>query len=167
MTNSLISAEDEYIITKPTTPTDEVAVRSLYQQLLDGWNAGSGNAFAAPFADDSDLIGFDGTHLKGRREIAKFHQQLFDTFVKGSRLVGKIKNIHFLTSDVVLMHVIGGTVMAGQTDIDPERNSVQTIVASKNNKGEWCLAAFQNTRAQYLERPKEAHVLTEELRGLL
>jgi uncharacterized protein (TIGR02246 family) len=82
-------------------------------------------------------------------------------------LVGKIRNLHFLTADVALMHVIEGTVMEGQTGIDPERNSVQTIVATKNNKGEWRLAAFQNTRAQYLERPKEAHVLTEELRRLL
>jgi hypothetical protein len=65
------------------------------------------------------------------------------------------------------MHVIGGTIMAGQTDIDPERNSVKTLVATKDNKGEWCLVAFQNTRAQYFGRPKEAQTLTEELRRLL
>jgi uncharacterized protein (TIGR02246 family) len=67
---------------------DEDAIRALYQQLLDGWNKGSGEAFAAPFAEDGDLVGFDGTHLKGSQEIASFHQQLFDTFVKGSRLIG-------------------------------------------------------------------------------
>ena len=88
-------------------PADEVAIRSLYQQLMDGWNKGSGEAFAAPFAEDGDLVGFDGTHLKGRQEITSFHQQLFDTYVKGSRLVGKVKKIRFLTSDVALMHTIG------------------------------------------------------------
>jgi uncharacterized protein (TIGR02246 family) len=133
---------------------------------MDGWNRGSGEAFASPFAEDGDLVGFDGTHLKGRQEIASFHQQLFDTYVKGTRLVGKIRSVRFLTSDVALMHVVGGTIMAGQTDIEPERNSVQTLVATKN-RGEWRLAAFQNTRAQYLGRPKEAQALTEELRRLL
>jgi len=150
-----------------STSADEVAIRSLYQQLMDGWNKGSGEAFAATFAEDGDLVGFDGTHLKGRQEIVSFHQQLFNSYVKGSRLVGKVKKIRFLTSDVALMHVVGGTIIAGQTDIDPERNSVQTLVATKDNKGEWRLAAFQNTRAQYLGRPNEAQALTEELREII
>jgi hypothetical protein len=45
---------------------DEVEIRRLYKQMIDGWNNGSGNAFAAPFTDDSDFIGFDGTHMKGQ-----------------------------------------------------------------------------------------------------
>src|SRR5262245_42908987 len=153
--------------TSTSEPNDEAAIRSLYQHALDGWNTGSGKLFAAPFAEDGDLVGFDGTHLKGRQEIATFHQQLFDTFVKGSRLVGKVRNLRLLTPDVAIMHAVGGTIMKGQTDIDPERNSIQTLVATKDNKGQWCLAAFQNTRAQYLGRPNEAQALTEELRRLL
>lgn len=70
---------------------DEAAVRALYRDLMDGWNKGSADAFAAPFADDGDLIGFDGTHLKGRREIATFHQPLFDKWLKGTRLVGEVR----------------------------------------------------------------------------
>jgi uncharacterized protein (TIGR02246 family) len=146
---------------------DKATIRTLYQQLMDGWNRGSGEAFAAPFAEDGDLVGFDGTHLKGRREIVSFHQQLFDTYVKGSRLVGKVRSVRFLTTDVAIMHAVGATIMADQTDIDPERNSIQTLVATKDNKGEWRLAAFQNTRAQFLGRPKEAQAMTDELRRLL
>jgi uncharacterized protein (TIGR02246 family) len=56
---------------------DEAAIRALYQQVIDGWNAGSGDAFAAPFEEDADQVGFDGTHFKGRKEIASFHQDLF------------------------------------------------------------------------------------------
>lgn len=72
---------------------DEAAIRALYQQLMDGWNKGSGEAFAALFAEDGDLVGMDGTHLKGRQEIISFNQQLFDTYVKGSRLVGKVRSV--------------------------------------------------------------------------
>lgn len=73
---------------------DELAIRELYQQTIDGWKKGSGDAFASPYTEDSDYIWFDGTHLKGRAEIASFHQMLFDKFLKGSRLIGKIRSIH-------------------------------------------------------------------------
>jgi uncharacterized protein (TIGR02246 family) len=43
---------------------DEDAIRKLYQQMIDGWNAGNGNAFAAPYTEDSDFIGFDGMYMK-------------------------------------------------------------------------------------------------------
>ena len=61
---------------------------------MDGWSKGSAEAFVAPFADDGDLIGFDGTHLKGRREIVSFHQPLFDKWLKGTRLVGEVVGQH-------------------------------------------------------------------------
>jgi uncharacterized protein (TIGR02246 family) len=124
---------------------DEAAIRALYQQLMDGWNQGSGDAFAAVFTEDGDLIGFDGTHFKGRQEIAPFHQRLFDKWLKGSRLVGEVKDVRFLSPDVALMHAVGGTVMRGKTDPVPERDSIQTLVATRQD-GEWRLAAFQNTR---------------------
>ena len=126
---------------------DEAAVRALYQELMDGWNKGSGASFAAPFAEDGDLIGFDGTHLKGRREITSFHQPLFDRWLKGTRLVGAVKSVRFPTPDVALMHAFGGTVMRGKSEPSPERDSIQTLVATKRGD-EWSLAAFQNTRVR-------------------
>jgi uncharacterized protein (TIGR02246 family) len=83
---------------------DESAVRALYQQLMDGWNKGSGDAFAAAFTEDGDLVAFDGTHFEGREEIAPFHQQLFEKWLKGSRLVGEVKDVRFLGPDVAVMH---------------------------------------------------------------
>jgi hypothetical protein len=35
---------------------DEATIRSLYEQMIDGWNKGSGQVFAAPYNDDSDLL---------------------------------------------------------------------------------------------------------------
>ncbi len=149
-----------------SNPADEAAIRALYQQQMDGWNRGDGNAFAAPYTEDADFIGFDGTHLKGRREIASWHQALFDTFLKGTRLVGKVRSVRFLTSDIAIMHAVGGTVMPGQSDLEPERNSIHMIVAIKRD-GEWRFTAFQNSRAQFIGRPELAQQLTEELRQLL
>lgn len=130
---------------------DEAAVRALYQQMMDAWNVGSGEAFAAVFTEDGDLIAFDGTHFKGRREIAPFHQRLFDTHLKGTRLVGQVTSVRFLSPDVALMHAVGGTVMRGKSAPSPERDSIQTLVATKRG-GEWRLAAFQNTRIRPIGR---------------
>jgi hypothetical protein len=58
---------------------DKAAVRGLYKQLMDGWNTGSGEAFAA------------------------FHQSLFDKRFKGTRLVGEVKSVRFLTPEVAVM----------------------------------------------------------------
>jgi hypothetical protein len=66
-----------------TSASDEAAIRAFPQQLVDAWNRGSGEAFAAPFTESADFIAFEGTHLKGRQQIAVFHQQIFDTVVKG------------------------------------------------------------------------------------
>jgi uncharacterized protein (TIGR02246 family) len=131
--------------------TAETIVRDLYQQLMDGWNQGSSTAFAAVFADDGDLVAFDGTHLKTREEIARFHQPLFETHLMGTRLVGKVTSMRFLSSDVALVHALGGTVMPEKSVASPERDAIQTLVAVRRN-GEWRLAAFQNTRVRPIGR---------------
>ena len=130
---------------------DEAAVRALYDELMEGWNRGSGEAFAAPFAEDGHLVAFDGTHFEGRQEIASFHQPLFDKWLKGTRLVGRVKSVRFLSPDVALMHVIGGTVMRGESKPSPVRDSIQTLVATRKDS-RWKLAAFQNTRVRPMGR---------------
>jgi len=142
---------------------DEAAIQDLLWRLIDGWNRGSGEAFAAPFAEDADFVGFDGTYFKGREEIISFHKFLFGRILVGTRLVGKVRGVRFLTPEVALLHAVGGTVMPGQSDLDPDRNSIQTLVAARRD-GAWELAAFQNSRAQFLGRPELAERLTEELR---
>jgi uncharacterized protein (TIGR02246 family) len=149
-----------------TTAADEAAVRAIYQQMMDAWNQGSGKAFAAVFTEDGDLIGFDGTRFRGRQEIAPFHQRLFDTYLKGTRLVGHVTSVRFLSPDVALMHAFGGTVkervparsgrageklMRGKSAPAPERDSIMTLVVTKTG-GEWRLAAFQNTRLRPIGR---------------
>ena len=49
---------------------DEDAIRALYQQKIDGWNAGNGSEFAAPYTDVSFLWIF--TYQIGTR--SKFYE---------------------------------------------------------------------------------------------
>jgi uncharacterized protein (TIGR02246 family) len=136
----------------PTRQTaEEAEVRALYQQLIDAWNKGSGEAWAAAFAENGDLVAFDGTHFSGRQEIAPFHQRLFETYLKGTRLVGQVKSVRFLSPDIALIHAVGGTIMRGKSTPSPERDSIQTLVATRD-RGKWSLAAFQNTRVRPMGR---------------
>jgi uncharacterized protein (TIGR02246 family) len=132
--------------------SDLSPVRTLYAQLMDGWNRGCGEAFAAPFMDDGDLIGFDGVRFHGRDEIVRFHDPLFKTHLKGTRLVGDVTDVRFLSADVAIMHARGGTIHREHTQPAPERDSIQTLVAARDHNGEWRLVAFQNTRVRPIGR---------------
>jgi uncharacterized protein (TIGR02246 family) len=124
---------------------DEAEIRGLHGQVLAGWNEASGDAFAAPFSEDADFVGFDGSVVRGRRRIAETHQELFDKWLKGTRLVEERTTVRFLGADVAVVLSVGGTVMRGKSEPAPERDSIQTLVATRDTDG-WKFVSFQNTR---------------------
>lgn len=126
---------------------EDAAIRDLFRRLLDDWGRGDGEAYGSRFTEDADYIAFDGSHTEGREDISSSHQQLFDKFLKGTRLTGDISNVKFLSPDVALVYATGSTVMRGKTRPSPERYSIQTLIAVKRD-GEWLFAAFHNTRVR-------------------
>ena len=153
MTGAIMNSEGMGQDSLPVCRTSDLRrVRALYTQLMEGWNQGSGEAFAAPFIKDGDLIGFDGVRFRGRAEIIGFHDPLFKTHLKGTRLIGDVTDVRFLGSDVAVMHARGGTIRRGHTRPAPERDSIQTLVAARDDDGEWRLVAFQNTRVRPMGR---------------
>jgi uncharacterized protein (TIGR02246 family) len=42
-------------------------VAPIVQALEDAWNAGSGQAFAAPFADDADFVDIRADYHRGKQ----------------------------------------------------------------------------------------------------
>lgn len=145
--------------------SDEAEVRALYRAILDGWNARSGDAFAAPFTEDGAVIGFDGSEQARPKEIATAMGQIFADHMTAT-YVGKVKSVRLLGSDVAVLRAVAGMVPPGQSDINPAVNTIQTLVAAKR-EGVWRVVLYQNTPAQYHGRPDLAAQLTEELRQLL
>ena len=129
----------------PPVRADDTAVRGLFQRVLDAWGRGDGSAYGALFTDDADYVAFDGSRTVGRRAIAESHQRLFDTWLKGTRLTGRIQAVRFPCPDVALVHATGGTIFAGEAVPRPSRDSIQTLVAVRRD-GEWRFTAFHNTR---------------------
>ena len=131
-----------------TDPTaDEGTIRDLFRRLLDDWGRGDGNAYGSRFTEEADYVAFDGSRTTGRRAIAASHQRLFDKYLRGTRLTGRIGSVRFLGPDIALVHATGGTVMRGKSRPSPERDSIQTLVAVRH-EGEWRFAAFHNSRVR-------------------
>ena len=130
-----------------THQTDEAQILALFDDLLEDWGRGDGEAYGSRFTEDADYVAFDGTRTRGRREIAASHQQLFDKWLKGTRLTGRILSVTFLGSDVALVHATGSTIMRGKSVPSPERDSIQTLVAVRDGGG-WRFAAFHNSRVR-------------------
>jgi uncharacterized protein (TIGR02246 family) len=144
---------------------DAADIGALYQQLLDAWNQRDAAAYAALFAEDASVVGFDGSQMNGRAEIAAQLGQIFADHPT-SRYVGKIREVRLLIADAAILRAVVGMVPPGQSDLKPEVNAIQSLVAAKNN-GQWQIALFQNTPARFDGRPELAQQLTDELRELL
>jgi uncharacterized protein (TIGR02246 family) len=130
---------------EPPITTDETAIRELFTRLEETWNAGNATAYGECFTPDSDYITFEGSHLQGRAANIESHRKLFDTFLKGSKLTGQIKDIRFLSPDVAVLHATGNVQLRWQARPAPGRESIQTYVAVKRD-GTWRFTAFHNSR---------------------
>jgi uncharacterized protein (TIGR02246 family) len=144
---------------------DAADVGALYQQLLESWNQRNAAAYAALFAEEASVVGFDGSQMNGRAEIATQIGQIFADHPT-STYVGKIREVRLLTPDVAILRAVVGMTPPGQSDLKPDVNAIQSLVAAKQD-GAWRIALFQNTPARFDGRPELAQQLTHELRRLL
>ncbi len=123
-----------------TRSVDERAVRALYQRLLEGWNARDGEAMAAPFAEDAEVIGFDGSLVVGRAEIAIAMSAIFADHLT-PEYIAIVRGVRFLTPDAAILRADTGLLPRGQTDLNPDLNARQTLAAVRRD-GAWRIALF-------------------------
>jgi uncharacterized protein (TIGR02246 family) len=143
----------------------EREVSELYRRLIEGWNANDAEAMAAAIAADGLVIGYDGSQMFGREEVASQVGQIFADH-KTATYVAKVRSVKRLGSDAALLHAVVGMVSPGGTELMPERNAIQTVVASRENGG-WYASLFQTTPAQFHGRPELTEQLTGELSELV
>ena len=111
------------------------------------------------------MIGFDGSELIGPTEIEHSLKEIFASHPTGS-YVHKVREVFPLTEEVAVLRAVAGMVPANQTDLNPDINAIQTLVARKEG-GHWRVAVFQNTPAAFHGRPELASALTKELQEVL
>lgn len=136
---------------------DETRIKEMHARMVEAWNLGSGAGFAAPFAPDADFIAFEGSQLKGRSQIAQFHQMLLDTSLKGTRMDGGVHFVRFLRPDFAVLHAWATTTLRGETNASSSRDSMQLFIATKHG-GYWQFDAMQNSRRVTMEQQLFADV---------
>jgi uncharacterized protein (TIGR02246 family) len=77
--------------------------------------------------------------------------------------VGKVRSIRALGSEAAVLRAVAGMVPAGESDLDPKLNTVQSLIAERQG-GAWRVVLYQNTPAQFHGRPELSEQLTKELR---
>jgi uncharacterized protein (TIGR02246 family) len=136
---------------------------ALYESVLDGWNARDADAFAAGFADDGVVVGFDGSQHIGRVQIAEQIGLIFTDHPTGT-YVGMVRDVRAIGDHAAILRAVAGIVPAGQSDLNPQLNSVQSMTAERRD-GRWRIVHYQNTPAAYHGRPELVEALTDELRA--
>ena len=146
-------------------PTDSTQVRSLYAKLLDRWNQRDAGEYASLFADNGNLIGFDGSQVNGRQEICAHLSEIFQHHETAS-YVSIVKEVRHLDAGVWVLRAVAGMVPPGKPGINPAVNAIQTLVAIKSGN-DFRIAVFQNTPAAFHGRPEASEQLTRELQDVL
>jgi uncharacterized protein (TIGR02246 family) len=113
----------------------------------------------------ASVIGFDGSQMSGATEVEKELERIFSHHPTAAYVTIE-KELRFLSADVALLRTVAGMVPPGASDIKPEVNSIQTMIATRNEGG-WRIALFQNTPAAFHGRPELTQQLTDELRSQL
>jgi uncharacterized protein (TIGR02246 family) len=121
------------------------AVREVLQRLCEAWERGDGEAYGALFSEDAQYVTAPGERLQGWKSIAESHQEIFNTFFKGTKLGRDYPNrVRPITPDVVLVEFAGSVLFPGETERKVSPNGLMTLVVAKQGE-EWRIVLFQNT----------------------
>jgi len=142
--------------------TGEGAARALYESLLTAWNDRDAEGFAAAFADDGSMVGFDGSQAFGREDVLGHLSPIFQDHPTG-RYVAKVTGFRPLGAEHVMLRAIVGMLPPGQSELNPAVNALQALVAERRDEG-WRVVLLQTTPAQYHGRPQLVEEHTEALR---
>jgi uncharacterized protein (TIGR02246 family) len=138
-------------------------VRGLYERMIAGWNAGDAVAMTRDFADDGQIVGFDGSEVSGREQIAAHLAGIFADH-KVASFVTLVHEVREIAPNVMMLRAHAGMVPPGKSEINRATNAVQTLVAVKRGD-RWQIALFQNTPAAWHGRDDDANALTAELQA--
>jgi uncharacterized protein (TIGR02246 family) len=77
-----------------------------------------------------------------------------------------VRVVKTLGPQAAVLRAVAGMVPPGAADLNPALNAIQSLTAVQQF-GQWRIALFQNTPAQFHGRPELVAQLTDELRGKL
>jgi uncharacterized protein (TIGR02246 family) len=122
---------------------DRTAIEALVASLETAWNAGDGDAFAAPFTVDADFVNVRAEHHQGRAAVAAGHVAILRTIYAGSTNRYTVDKARLLHPDVALVHV--HAVLDAPAGPFAGRNLALFSMVLVRVAAGWQIASFHNT----------------------
>ncbi|MDR7276240.1 SgcJ/EcaC family oxidoreductase [Catenuloplanes atrovinosus] len=127
------------------------AMNAIPARMCEAWGRGDAAGFYADFADDAELVEFEGTVIKGRETLIAAQQPIFDTVMKGSQLVrGEVRFARIIAPGAGVVHHRAGILLPGESAPLPTRYVMQLFAVVWQNE-RWQVTALQNARVVSLE----------------
>ncbi|GAB7037015.1 MULTISPECIES: SgcJ/EcaC family oxidoreductase [Catenuloplanes] len=127
------------------------ALRAIPARMCAAWDRGDATGFYADFAEDAELVEFEGSILRGRAALVAANQQVFDTVMKGSRLVrGVVPFARVVAPGFGVVHHRAGILLPGETEPLSSRYVMQLLAAVWQH-GRWEVVTLQNARVVSFE----------------
>ena len=115
------------------------------QEMVACWASSDFEGLEELWTEDADLVAADGSHLVGRQEIGRYMERLRAGPLKNSRIVSVPKRARTVGDGVAIVQLTSGLVLAGETQVRPDRRVLQTFVLVQAD-GRWLIDACQITR---------------------
>jgi len=127
-----------------TVDEDQVAARTVPQQIVEAWARNDADAFAALFTDDATMILPNDIFVRGRDAIRAFMAAGYAGPYRGTRVTGQPVSAKFFADGAGVLVTEGGVLAPGETEVAPERAIRATWVLARRD-GRWLITAYQNT----------------------
>ncbi|MCA1655680.1 MAG: SgcJ/EcaC family oxidoreductase [Pseudonocardiaceae bacterium] len=125
------------------TTEREKAVLTVPQRIQAAWLANDADAFAGVFAENGSLLMQDD-QLTSREEIRSYMAAGFQGPYRGAHVNGWPLQVDFLSEDAAMVITQGGIILAGESEIAPERQ-IRAIWVIVRQDGEWRLFSHQSS----------------------
>jgi uncharacterized protein (TIGR02246 family) len=126
------------------TSEDQKAVLTVPMKITAGWQRNDADFFASIFVENGSLL-LQDTQLTSREEIRAFMAAGFQGPFKGAHVSGYPIDFKFLRDNVAMVITEGGIILAGESEIAPQRQIRATWIIVDQGDGVWKLFSHQGS----------------------
>jgi uncharacterized protein (TIGR02246 family) len=137
-----VGVEEDVSFYGPFTDEADKAVLTVPMRIMAAWAANDPDTFASIFTGNGSLLMQDN-QLTSREEIRAYMAAGFEGPLKGAAVTGWPLYVKYLTPAAAIVVTQGGILMAGDTELAPERQIRATWVIVAQD-GQWKLLSHQS-----------------------
>jgi len=124
---------------------EQNAVLEIIDGVYAAWADNDADAFAELYLADATVVQ-PAVYKNSKDAIRTSMAAAFAGPLKGSTVIDKPLSVRFLSDDAVVVISEGGVLMAGESEVPPQRLVRATWVLAKRD-GRWMIVAYHNSPA--------------------